>query len=441
MKELLKRPVLLVFLAVVFASLYKYGATIKNYAVYGLPVGASAAAKLACSFHFVTGRTLEQVKSADLKPLDPVLGLFEIEFDEATGMSTATGLGLLTRQAQYRPGVGCTLLPEGQEQLAAVTIERTQAEVAEFESSEADSGLKDAVAKEFLTHDTRAVLVLQNGKMVMEQYAEGFDAQSKLLAWSMAKSVTSTAVGVLVRRGVLSLEQDHLFAEWQDDARASIRLIDLLQMSSGLDFNEVYGPGSDVTNMLFVEADMSAFVAGSALAERPGEVFNYSSGTTVLLMRLIKETLGSDEAYRSFIYRDVLDAIGMVDSVLEMDGSGVFVGSSYLFATAHDYARFGQLYLDLANGKSNDLLPVDWYSTVSTPAVAAEGGKYGAQFWLNTEGSRFEGVPKDALMALGHNGQVIAVLPSQNVVLVRLGWSTDGVFKPEHFISRMIEAL
>lgn len=441
MKELLKRPVLLVFLAVLFASLYKYCGTVKNYAVHGLPVGASAAAKLGCSFYFVTGRSADQVKSEDLAPLNPVLGLFDLQFDDASGIATASALGLVSRRAQHRPGLGCTLIPEGQETLAAVVIERLRVEVPEFQRIEADAALRAAVESEFLTTDTRAVVVLQDGKLVMEQYAAGFDAQSKLLSWSMAKSVTSTAIGLLVKRGVLSLEQDHLFAEWQDDDRANIKLIDLLQMSSGLDFDEIYGPGSDVTNMLFVEADMSRFVASSSLAATPGDVFNYSSGTTVLLMRLIKETMASADAYHAFIYQDVLDAVGMVDSVFEADGAGVLVGSSYLFGTSHDYARFGQFYLDLAKGEVSDLLPEHWYATVSTPAKAAEEGKYGAQFWLNKAGTRFEGVPADVLMALGHNGQVIAVLPSQNAVLVRLGWSTDGVFKPEHFISRLLEAM
>lgn len=441
MKELLKRPVLLVFMAVLFAGLYQYGGTAKNYAVHGLPVGASAAAKLGCSFYFVTGRSADQVKSEDLAPLDPVLGLFDLQFDDASGIATASALGMVSRRAQHRPGMGCTLIPEGRETLPAVAIERHVVEVPEFQRVEADAALKAAVENEFLTADTRAVVVLQDGKLVMEQYAAGFDEKAKLLSWSMAKSMTSTAIGVLIKRGVLSLEQDHLFAEWQDDDRADIKLIDLLQMSSGLDFDEIYGPGSDVTNMLFVEPDMSRFVASSALAATPGEVFNYSSGTTVLLMRLIKEKMASADAYHAFIYQDVLDAVGMVDSVIETDGSGVLVGSSYLFGTSHDYARFGQFYLDLAKGGVSDLLPEDWYATVSTPTNAAEEGKYGAQFWLNTAGTRFEGVPADALMALGHNGQVIAVLPSQNAVLVRLGWSTDGVFKPEHFISRMLEAL
>ena len=441
MKELLKRPVLLVFLAVMFASLYKYGGTVKNYAVHGLPVGASAAAKLGCSFYFVTGRSADQVKNEDLVPLNPVLGLFDLQFDDTSGIATASALGLVSRRAQHRPGMGCTLIPEGQETLPAVAIERQGVEVAEFQLAEPNAALKAAVENEFLSADTRAVVVLQNGKLVMEQYAEGFDDQSKLLSWSMAKSVTSTAIGALVKRGVLSLEQDHLFAEWQDDDRANIKLIDLLQMSSGLDFDEAYGPGSDVTNMLFIEPDMSHFVASSALAVPPGEVFNYSSGTTVLLMRLIKETMVSADAYHAFIYQDVLNAVGMVDSVFEADGAGVLVGSSYLYGTSHDYARFAQFYLDLAKGEVTDLLPEDWYATVSTPAKAAEEGKYGAQFWLNKAGTRFEGVPEDALMALGHNGQVIAVLPSQNAVLVRLGWSTDGVFKPERFVSRMVEAL
>lgn len=441
MKELLKRPVLLVFMAVLSACLVKYGSTAKNYAVYGLPVGASAAAKLGCSFYFVTGRSAEQVKSADLMPLDPVMALFDLAFDDASGIATASAFGLLTRRAQYRPDLGCTLIPEGQEALPAVAIERMNVEVPEFQLAEPDAALRAAVENEFLSADTRAVVVLQNGKLVMEQYAEGFDEKTKLLSWSMAKSMTSTAIGVLVKRGVLSLEQDQLFAEWQDDDRAKIKLIDLLQMSSGLDFDEIYGPGSDVTNMLFLEPDMSRFVASSALAAVPGEVFNYSSGTTVLLMRLIKETMASAHAYHAFIYQDVLDALGMVDSVFEADAAGVLVGSSYLLGTSHDYARFGQFYLDLAQGESSDMVPENWYATVSTPTDAAEQGQYGAQFWLNTQGTRFEGVPKDALLALGHNGQVIAVLPSQDMVLVRLGWSTNGVFKPEHFISRLLEAL
>lgn len=441
MRALLQRPVLLVFLALLFAALYKYGGVMKNYAVYGLPVGASAASKLACSFYFVTGRSAEQIKEEDLRPLDPVLGLFTMDYNEQSGVVTADGFGLLSRRAQYRPGLGCTAIPEGVESLPAISYEHQRPEPPAFERAAPDSDVMAAVEREMQSPDTRAVVVLRDGQLLAEAYADNFDAQSKLLSWSVAKSMTATAVGVLVERGVLALEQDHLLPEWADDARANIKLIDLLQMSSGLDFAEIYGPGSDATNMLFVEPDMSSFVAQSALIAEPGSLFNYSSGTTVLLMRIVKEALGSREAYFDFIFRDVLAAVGIVDAEFEPDAADVLVGSSFLYATPYDYARFGQFYLQLAQGGQSEILPQDWYQTVSTPAASAEQGQYGAQFWLNTKGTRFAGVPEDALMSLGHNGQVIAVLPSQNMVMVRLGWSTDGKFKPEHFIARLLEAL
>lgn len=441
MRELLNRPFLLLVLAVLAAGAYQYGGTAANYAVHGLPVGAGAAAKLGCSFHFVTGRSPEQVRERDLRPLNPVLGLFELDVDPERQRVTASAWGLVSRVAQHRPGYGCTLLPDEATELPALALERHRPELPDFADAEPSAALLRAVEAEFEREDTRAVLVLRDGVRLVERYAEGFDADTRLISWSMAKSVTATAVAMLVQRGALDWQQDGLFSEWAEDARARIKLIDLMHMSSGLGFSERYGPGSDVTNMLFAEGDMAAFVAASALEAEPGTQFKYSSGTTVLLMRLVRETLGSEAAHYRFLHSEVLDGLGMVDALFEADAAGVAVGSSYLFATAPDYARFGQFTLELLAGAPQPALPPDWAQMISTPAPAAEQGQYAAQFWLNTAGTRFAGVPRDAVMALGHNGQLVAVLPSERVVLVRLGWSTDGSFRPEDFVSSVHAAL
>ncbi len=422
-----------------------FSQTARDYTFYGLPVGTGAAAKLACSFYFVARRTPEQILEEDLVPLDGFLALANIQYNTQQQTVTANMLGLSSRIAQYREGVGCTLLGQGQNLLPPIKIAKTSQPQEQLPSKSASKELDQVVNSMMLLPDTRAVLVLKHGVVVSERYQPGFDQDSMFLSWSMAKSITATAIGVLINQGQLSLQQTALLPQWQNKDQANITLQHLLNMSSGLDFLEKYGPGSDVTNMLFVEPDMAGFAANKSLTYPPGENFYYSTGTSNLLAKIIDNQFsGNTERVYDFIYNQVFSPMGMKNTLIESDASGVLAGGSYIFATARDYARFGQLYLQLSQGSTPDYLPEDWYEFVSTPAKAAEKGQYGGHFWLNRGGAKgfnFPNSPTDVLMARGHNGQLIAIYPSKDAVVVRLGWSTTKKFDYDWAVSSFDKVL
>ena len=203
----------------------------------------------------------------------------------------------------------------------------------------------------------------------------------------MAKSVTNALVGILTMKGKLSLKGPVPVPEWQkaNDPRQVITLDHLLRMSSGLEWVEAYAerPVSDVNMMLLLKPDMAAYVASKPLAAKPDTVWRYSSGTTNLIRRIIRDALGTKESYWEFPRRELFNKIGMRSAIWETDASGTFIGSSYLYATARDYARFGLLYLNDGVWQGERILPEGWVAYSTTPTPAAPKGQYGAHFWLN----------------------------------------------------------
>jgi len=279
---------------------------------------------------------------------------------------------------------------------------------------------------------TRAIVVVHRGVLVAERYAPGFSVDQKFLSQSVAKSVLNTLIGVLVKDGVLDIDEPAPVAEWQEDARRRIIVANLLQMSSGLDFNEAYfNPvKSDVLPMLFGEGrkDMGQHAARSPLAHTPGTYWSYSSGTTNLLSRIVRDRVGGDRtSYLSFMRDRLFEPIGMKSAEPEFDASGTFVASSWLHATARDWARFGLFVLRGGNWEGEALLPEGWTDWSRTPLAHTSTGMYGAHFWLNIgdletgEGRRIANGPRDAFMASGHRGQYVVMVPSKDLVIVRLG--------------------
>lgn len=295
----------------------------------------------------------------------------------------------------------------------------------------------------------RAVVVVQNGRIVAERYGEGFSDTTPLLGWSMTKTVTAAIIGTLVRDGKLALDATALFEPWKADNRNAITLADLMSMSSGLEFNEDYGDVTDVTRMLYLEPDMASFAAAKPLAQEVGRTFSYSSGTTVMLSRIWQNAAGTDALV--WPRRELFDAIGMRSAVLEADARGTFVGSSYLYATGRDWARFGQLLLQdgLWNGRT--ILPAGYAQMMRTPSAAAPNEYTQGQMWLNGPSAGtpdgedpdagFD-LPADAVWALGHDGQSMAVIPSRQMVVVRLGLTPSKLgYKSQAMVQALVKAL
>jgi CubicO group peptidase (beta-lactamase class C family) len=284
---------------------------------------------------------------------------------------------------------------------------------------------------------TNAVVVIQAGRVLVERYAgmrEFFDrpsepitAASPLLSWSMAKSVLHFLVGTLVDEGRLDPEQLASVPEWTEtsDPRHAIRIADLLGMRDGLGFVEVYelGETSDVVEMLFGEGKegMAEYAARTPLAHEPGTVFNYSSGTTNILSRIVADVVGYGEAYRDYIQRRLFDPLGMTSAEATFDPTGVFVASSFVHASALDYAKFGLVYLRGGEWDGAQLISRAWAETAQVPLSVDEESAtfYSWQWWVT-------GDEYGTYWASGYEGQQISIVPALDALVLRFGHTPEG---------------
>ncbi len=272
------------------------------------------------------------------------------------------------------------------------------------------------------TDTTLAIVVQHRGEVVAEAYADGVTADTTLISWSMAKSITHALVGMAQMDGLLDVHAPTGIAQWQNDDRKLITLQHLLEMRSGLSWKEDYveGSESDVIDMLFGSGknDHAAHAMNQPLASSPGSEWYYSSGTTNIVARLLGDALGNKT--QAFIQKRLFDAIGMTSATAQFDAAGTFVGSSYVYATARDFAKFGELYLRNGMWADKRILPVGWvdHARAQTVVDGETGLGYGAHWWtLPSE--------KDSLVASGYQGQQMYVLPLRELVIVRLG-KTDA---------------
>lgn len=286
---------------------------------------------------------------------------------------------------------------------------------------------------------TRAVVIVHRGVIVAERYAPGFNQDRRFLSQSVAKTVTGALAGIAVRNGRLALDTPAPVPEWRDpaDPRHAITLRNLMQMSDGLAFDEDYfNPFvSDVLPMLFGarRADVAAYAAGRRLAAEPGRRWSYSSGTANIVSGLLRDTAGGNrQAYLEFMRRELFVPIGMASAEPEFDAKGTFVGSSWLHATARDWARFGLLMLRGGVWDGAPILPPGWIDFMRTPLSHEPKGIYGAMTWLNAghpewgAAPRIANAPADLFMATGHGGQIVAMVPSKDLVIVRFGRTGYG---------------
>lgn len=294
--------------------------------------------------------------------------------------------------------------------------------------------------------ETRALYVLRDGQPIYERYGEGFGPGSKLISWSMAKSITAVLTGFLVADGQLSLDGPAPVAAWErsGDPRGAITLKDLLHMSSGLEHVENGDPvwKGDTVEMLFGAGaqDMAGFAEAKPAAAQPGEIFNYSSATSVILSDILTDTLTPSQnpearrdAMREFILGRLAEPLGMTSLTPEFDAHGTMIGGSIMHATARDYAKFGEFLRNHGVVNGQRLLPETWMTFMLTPSATDAG--YGGHIWLNRrrpagadEALWPDRGPNDLFACIGHQGQYIIVSPSQRVTVVRLGITDDDEF-------------
>jgi CubicO group peptidase (beta-lactamase class C family) len=289
--------------------------------------------------------------------------------------------------------------------------------------------------------------VVHNGRIAGERYGTDFDADTPLLGWSMTKTVNAAILGTVVKAGRLTLDRKELFPAWKADGRKAISVADLMAMSSGLAFNEDYGDVSDVTRMLYLEPDMAAFAASMPLVAPVGTVFHYSSGTAAMLARIWQNAVGDEKASLAWPRQALFGPLGMDSAVLEADESGTFAGSSYLYATARDWARFGQFLLQDGQWNGKAILPDGFVAMMHEPAPAANGLYGKGQVWLEGPGDKAgdgqaAGIPKDAFWMEGHDGQTVTIVPSKKLIVVRLGLTPDSLgYRPQKLVAALVKAL
>jgi CubicO group peptidase (beta-lactamase class C family) len=421
-----------------------------------LRVGAGYTAKIVCSSVFISGRDPHQVLQDDVQaPGHPLLRLMRVSVDRdkrvvRAGLFGFAGGGL----AVARDGTGCATVPDSdlaRAQAHAVPaspppVPRTGVWPHGDEVGAAAPTLAALLADPVLAGPgMRALVVLHRGRIVAERYGDGFDARTPLLGWSMTKTVTAALVGTLVRDGRIAVEREELFPAWAGDERRRIAMTQLLAMSSGLSFNEDYGSVTDVTRMLYLEPDMAAFARQQPLVQPVGTFFNYSSGSSVLLARLWQDAVPG--AALAWPRQALFDPLGMRSAVMEADARGTFVGSSYMYATGRDWARFALLLLQDGKWQGQALLPADWVALMRRPSQAASTDYTQGQMWLHgpragtPEGQNpdtgFQ-LPADTVWMNGHDGQAIALVPSRQLAVVRLGLTPA---KLRHRPQRLVEAL
>jgi CubicO group peptidase (beta-lactamase class C family) len=400
-----------------------------------------------CSATFVSRVAPEQFYRESVAPiLAPVGFLSGHQIDRERGQVTASFGGLADARAVDRGPLGCLVL-HGEPPAPVSLPPHTPApallpDIAPTEVVEpAQPALKQALDRAFQETDapphrnTKAVVVVRDGRVIAERYAPGYGVDTQVIGWSTTKSVTNALIGILVRQGRLSVEEPAPIAAWSSprDPRRAITIDNLLRMTSGLDIGESLSARATTAfdpaaYMLFGVRDMAAFAEQAPLKATPGTQWTYTDGNTILLSKIIRDKAGGDPAsVLAFARRELFDKLGMRHVTLEFDAAGTPIGSGRMLASPRDWARFGLLYLNDGVAGGERLLPSGWvdYSASATPGSERYG--YGAGFWTNRgdgEGQRYRtahGIPADAFMARGSTGQYVIIVPSQRLVVARFG--------------------
>jgi CubicO group peptidase (beta-lactamase class C family) len=442
------------------------------YAVYYcsqvFPIATGYGAKIMGSGVFISGRSEQDIKDQemDFTPLN--IATFRIDYKDSS--VTCSLAGMASQKAIFRKGLGVTLvngLSENEIRAQRFNVPAPvhgntdtipwpmgDLIVNPYPSCVDSQAVANAVQKAFNPKDTvpanhtRALIILYDGRIVSETYAPGYSRSTRLNGWSMTKSIIGALTGILTKEQNLRIDDPAPVPEWKDpkDPRHAITTRHLLQQTTGLDFEERYDGSSHANKMLFIEGDAAGYAASQAYNKKPGEDFRYSSGNTNILSRIIRQSVG-DKQYHSFPFTRLFNKLGMFHTIIEPDASGTFIGSSFCYATARDWARFGLLYLN--NGKYNgeQVLPEDWVKQTVVPSTAAEQGEYGLQWWLNAGAKNHPGnrlypeLPVDMFFADGYEGQNVFVIPSHKLVVVRLGLTKTSHWGETELVKSVMAAI
>ncbi|MEO6405504.1 MAG: serine hydrolase [Ferruginibacter sp.] len=411
------------------------------------PAISGYGSKNLCSSVYLQHRTSADVIGEDLSGFPLSLGTFCVNAKDSS--VTGSVWGIAKRKTIYRKGIGCTIINDlGEAEIRSQQFFLPPSTMINSDSISWPYGdkltasnslniIKEQLQKvvDNVIHETkpdgrsaftRAVIIVYNGNIIAEKYALGFDKNTVMLGWSISKSLTAAMIGILVKENKLSVDMPAPVAAWANTKKQKITIKNLLQQTTGLEFVENYTRPSNVTKMLFSKGDMAAYTASLPLEYAPGTVFNYSSGNSNILSSIIRQIVG-EKIYPAFPYKQLFYKINAYSFLLEPDASGTFIGSSYSYATARDFARFGLLYYNNGSWNGEQILPKTWIKESLQPSLADKRKHYGYQFWLNgydekdTSKRWYPDLPADLFFADGYGGQDIYIIPSEKLVVVRLG--------------------
>ncbi len=446
----------------------------------GIPRNAAGmAARSVCSAAFVAGRAPERVFDDDVRPASAVLSLVTVEVDREQRRTVGRFAGIFERHARHLGERGCVLDAPTNANVVVPTPPRPDATPSAQRAAWPDGnapleparwgGGIDATRLQALVDaaftgagdpqgaNARAVAVVHRGRLLVNRAAPGFDLDTRLHGWSMSKTVVAMLAHKLAAEAALDTQarvvdvvagkrEPAWAATWRSDARASIRVDDLLWMRDGLANEENYAPWGAVPRMLFGSADVAGHAASAQAEAPPATRWRYSSGTTNILAQAMRSRFEDDAAYWAYPRRALFAPIGAHGAVLETDAAGTWIASSYLWASSGDWARLGQLLLEDGRWQGREVMPPGFLARASSPATASGDGRaYGAQAWRIGEpdtGTCKGAVPADTIAMRGHWGQIVAVVPSRQAVVVRLGWTFDrDRFDGCRFVADVLSAL
>lgn len=418
-------------------SLALVGAT-AWYAVTAAPAGAGLMAKQVCSLTHVSGFTPQRAVDIYIRPLlGPAMPFMSLRPDPVRRQVVVSTLGFHTSTAVYQPGYGCVLLHRKtvadidqllplRSRKAAKTWEPDQEHRREHFDLTA---LRSAADTALAIPGTQALLVIHQGRIAIERYAEGVDGNTPLPGWSMAKTITAVVAGMLARREFLATDEVALFRPWEDDERIHISLDQLLRMTSGINILENKSGADANSHMLFKTGDATDYAIDRGLRNTPGEVFAYTSGSSMLVARIISDRLGGRPETLGFIRRELFEPLDMQRTLLEPDETGQFIGSSFVMASAHDWGRFGLMLLYGGEMNGSRLIDPSWIDYMTSPTPGSEDRPYGAGVWLidpaSTTQPWMQRLPADTYYASGMQTNQLWIIPRRDLVIVRLGATND----------------
>jgi CubicO group peptidase (beta-lactamase class C family) len=366
------------------------------------------------------------------------------QIDRTARTIEVSAAGLLGSRALFREGLGCVLQHGSSEpyvlksDIEALKVSKAPPLLPEIAGPDIvqplDPALRAALDHAFEEpaeppfRRTKAVVVVHEGKVIAERYAGGIGVDTPLLGFSMTKSVVNALIGILTQQGLVTPSMPAPIPEWRGDLRREIEVEHLMRMTTGLALDETNSGFDPASQMVYLHEDMAGFAVNAAVVASPGTRWAYSSPTTQLLARIVRDTVGGPEQSLAFAWRELFNPLGMRNVTLEFDASGTLQGSTYMLASARDWAKFGLLYLNDGVVGGKRILHEDW---VDFSAAATLDTDYAAGFWTNrsehpnARGRVRLGIPRDAFFASGDLGQRVVIMPSQRLVVVRLGDSVD----------------